>query len=130
MAKAAKTATAEPTPAEAAVIPAPLAAAAEENDTVLQAHFIRQQNHHNNLAPSIAKQAREDEEREKLLQEHERIAERNRLEREQQAKEQAEREERENAASRLALLETEIADLETALEAKQAEAKRLKSLVS
>lgn len=137
MAKAPKnTASAEPIDAEAELatteaqaIPAPLAAAAEENDPVLQAHFIRQQNHFNDLAPSIAKQARADLEREEMLREHELIAERNRKAREAAEREQAEREERENAAANLEATKAEMAALEEALKSKKAEADRLAKMV-
>lgn len=130
MAKAAKNTAADNTaPAEAELVPAPLAAAVEEQDTVLQAHFARQANHFNYLAPSIAKKAREDEEREALLQEQEIIAERNRKVREQAQREQAEREERENAAANLEATKAEIEALEASLKSKKAEADRLAKLV-
>lgn len=120
----------EQSAAEAAVIPAPLAAAVEETDTVFQAHLVRQANHHNELAPSIAKKAREDLEREELLKQHEEIAERNRKEREAQQAEQFAREEREGAAARIAFLKEEVANAEAALEDKKAEIARLEKLVS
>ena len=128
MAKAAKTSTTEPTE-EGARIPAPLAVALEENDSVLQAHYTRQANHFTDLAPALAKKAREDEEREARLQEIEIIAERNRKERERQQKEQAEREERETAAEKAKALRAEIAELEAAIKDKTAEASRLEKLV-
>lgn len=128
MAKAPKTANTEPAD-EASVIPAPLAAVVEEQDTVLQAHFTRQANHFNDLAPELAKKARDDEEREARLKEHEEIAERNRKERERQQKEQAEREERETAAEKAKALRAEIAELEAAIKDKTAEASRLEKLV-
>lgn len=129
MAKAPKK-TAEPDQQEdSPVIPAPLAAAVEEKDTVFQAHLVRQANHFADMAPSLAKQARADAEREAELKEHEIIAERNRQERERQQKEQAAREERENAVSLIAALEEDIPNLEDAIAAKKAELKRLQNLV-
>lgn len=131
MAKAPKTAAAEEPKqeAEAPVIPAPLAAAVEEQDSVFQAHLVRQATHFTDMAPSIAKRARDDQEREELLKEHELIAERNRKEREEQQKAQAEREERENASALISILEEEIPNLEAALADKKAELNRLKNLV-
>lgn len=130
MAKAPKTAAAEPDQqADTPVIPAPLMAAVEEQDTVFQAHLVRQANHFNDMAPSLAKKAREDEEREALLQEQEIIAERNRKVREQAQREQAEREERENAAANLEATKAEIEALEASLKSKKAEADRLAKLV-
>lgn len=134
MAKAPKT-TAPQEPAEdtvnapADVVPAPLAAAVEEQDTVFQAHLIRQANHHADLAPSIAKRARDDLEREELLREHEIIAERNRKEREEQQKAQTEREERENAHSLIGSLTSEIEAIEASLVLKKGEIDRLTKLV-
>lgn len=114
---------------EPALIPPALAAAVEEKDPVFQAHLTRQANHHGDLAPSIAKQAREDKEREELLQEHEKIAERNRKTREEAESKQKAIEEREGAAARIEALDAEIETIEASLEAKQAEAARLKKLV-
>lgn len=129
MAKAPKnTAAAEPSE-EALVVPAPMAAAVEEQDTVLQAHFTRQANHFSDLAPSIAKQARDDAEREAMLQEQEVIAERNRKEREAQRLEQEAREKRENAAATITRLEEEIASMEAALADKKADLAATKKLI-
>lgn len=132
MAKAAKTTEVQrndPATIEAEIVPAPLAAAVEEQDAVLQAHFTRQQNHFTELAPSMAKKDREDKERELLLQEHAQIAERNRIEREKQAAAQAEREDRETAAARSAALREEIEALKAAIKDKTAEADRLEKLM-
>lgn len=115
--------------AEPAAIPQALAAAVEENDPVLQAHLVRQANHHNDLAPSIAKQAAEDKEREKLLQEHEVIAERNRKTREEAEAKQKAEEERENAGSMIEQLLEEIPGVEAALAFKKGELARLQKLV-
>lgn len=129
MAKAAKTTAAEPIDAEAAVVPAPLAAAVEEQDTVLQAHFTRQAHHFQDLAPSVEKKAREDAERDARLSEHELIAERNRKEREEQQKAQAEREARENAGANVARLTEEIAALQTTIDGKRAELAAAKKIL-
>lgn len=130
MAKAAKkTADVTDEPAEAAIIPAPLAEAVEEQDSVLQAHFTRQETHFVELAPSVAKQAREDAEREAMLQEQELIAERNRKEREEQAAKQREIEERETATTRIVNLTEEIDALNASLKEKTAEVEHLKQLV-
>lgn len=134
MAKAPKT-TAPQEPAEdavnapAAVVPAPLAAAVQEEDSVFQAHLIRQANHHNDLAPSIAKRARDDLEREAELQEHEIIAERNRKNREEQAKIQAAQEERDTAHTLISSLGDEIATVEALLLGKKSDLDRLMKLV-
>lgn len=127
MAKAAKTTTSEPAD-EATVIPAPLAAAVEEQDTVLQAHYTRQANHFHDLSESVAKKAREDEEREKRIQEHEIIAERNRKAREQAEADRLAREERETAAEKAAALREEIDALKASIKDKTAEAERLEKL--
>lgn len=106
-----------------------LAAAMAEGDTVLAAHIIRQQNHHNDLAPSIAKKARDDLEREAMLNEQGRIAAEWNAKLEAERKAQAEREERETAAARIADLETEVAGHKAAIDEKTAEIKRLQKLV-
>lgn len=128
MAKAPKNTdqTKEPT---AEVVPAPLAAALEEADPVIQAHITRQANHFTDLAPSLAKKELEDKEREALLLEHEKIAERNRKVREEaDAKRKAE-EELEGAAAAIEALEAEIPTLEAQLADKKAELARLQKLV-
>lgn len=122
------TETSEAEAAVAEVIPAPLKEAATENDSVFQAHVIRQANHHNDLAPSLAKRAREDKEREELLQEHEIIAERNRKEREAQKLEQDKREALENADANIARLTEEIANLQATIDGKAAELEAVKKL--
>lgn len=114
---------------EALVIPAPLTAALEENDTVMQAHLIRQANHFEDMAPSLAKQAREDQEREAQLQDHQKIRAEWDANIAAQKAEQEAREEREGAADRIAILQSEIAEHETSLMSKSEELERLQKLV-
>jgi chromosome segregation ATPase len=117
-------------PADTATeIPAPLAAAIEENDTVLQAHFTRQANHEKDLAPSLAKRARDEAERDEQLRQHDEIDAKWRAHVAEQEKIQREREEREGAAERIAVLEAEIAGHEASIETKTLELKRLQKLV-
>lgn len=117
-------------PVEAAVIPAPLTDALQEEDTVYQAHLIRQANHFDDLAPTIAKQSRDDLEREAMLNEAGRIQGEWYAHIAEEQKKQAEREEREGAAARIAFLEDEIANTEAGLADKKAEIDRLKKLVA
>jgi len=118
------------TVAEAPVIPAPLVEAVQETDSVYQAHLIRQANHFDDLAPSIAKQAREDLEREASLNEAGKIQAEWAAHIAAEQKKQAEREEREGAAARITFLEEEIANTEAGLADKRAEVDRLKKLVA
>jgi hypothetical protein len=107
-----------------------LAKAVQETDSVYQAHLIRQANHFDDLAPSIAKQAREDLEREASLNEAGKIQGEWAAHIAAEQKKQAEREEREGAAARIAFLEEEIANTEAGLADKRAEVDRLKKLVA
>ncbi|CAB5079616.1 hypothetical protein UFOVP143_55 [uncultured Caudovirales phage] len=115
--------------AEAVVIPAELAAAVEAGDTVLQAHITRQANHHNDLAPALAKKALEDKERDEALQEHELIAERNRKAREAQQAEQDAIDEKQKAHGLIASIGDEIAAMELVLLGKKADLERYMNLV-
>lgn len=115
--------------AEASIIPAPLAAAVEEQDSVMQAHAIRQANHFQDLAPTLAKKERDDQEREAEMQDHEKVRANWEAHIAQQKAEQAAREEREAAAGRIVVLREELDALKATAMEKIAEVDRLEKLL-